>query len=179
MLMFRRELRCPDPVNSRRVPHDGNFRKCHSTLSTDVSCICLAIGSTEQLIRPWPLPSHAPYAPSTQPPAISQDVHLRQLLRAHRHLLPRPIPSLLDTLPSPARLSQSLTPLSPVYQDSPTHLNHHLTSTITIPRLFSTAHLLRRCRTLLQSKVRQRKKQNSRLSRDSRGKSLGTCADSL
>lgn len=177
--MFSRELRCPDPVNSRRVPHDGNFRKCHTALSTDVSCIYLAIGCTQQLIRPWPLPSHAPYAPSTRPPAISQDVHLRQPLRAHRHPLPRPIPSLLNTLPSPARLSQSLTPLSPVYQDSPTHLNHPLTSIITIPRLFSTARLLRRCRTLLQSRVRQKKKQNSRLSRDSREKSLGTCAGSL
>lgn len=177
--MFRCVLRCPDPVYSRRVPHDGNFRKCHSALSIDVSCICLAIDCTQQLIRPWRLPSHAPYAPSIQLPAISQDVHLRQPLRAHRHLLPRPIPSLLNTLPSPARLSQSLTPLSPVYQDSPTHLNHHLTNTITIPRPFSTAHLLRRCRTLLQSRVRQRKKQNSRLSRDSREKSLGTCAGSL
>lgn len=169
----------PIRVYSRRVPHDGNFRKCHSALSSDVSCTYLATGYTEQAQRQWLPPSPAPYAPSTRPPTISQDVLPQQPLRAHRHLLPLLIPSLLSTLPSPVRLSQSPTHLSPAYRDSPTHLNHHLTSTITIPRHSLTVHLLRRCQTPLQSRVRRRRKRNSQLYRGSLEKSLGICAGSL
>lgn len=80
-------------------------------------------------------------------------------------------------LPRPA-FSVPYTPV-PAYRDSPTHLNHHLTSTITIPRHSLTVHLLRRCQTPLQSRVRRRRKRNSQLYRGSLEKSLGICAGSL
>lgn len=179
VLIFRCESCCPNPSSQSARATRRNFRKCHSALSSDVSCIYLATGYIQQVQKQWLPPSPAPYAPSIQLPAVSQDVPPRQPRKAHRHLLPLPIPSLLNTLPSPARLSQSLTPLSPAYQDSLTHLNHRLTSTITIPRLSLTVHLLRKCQTPLQSRARRRRKRNSQLSRGSLEKSLGICAGSL